>query len=77
MLFRSTIGRHSIIGAGALVTENFVVPEGSLVLGIPGVVVRKLRSDEVARILENARAYVGYAEAYRTGRVGSPGEERG
>jgi carbonic anhydrase/acetyltransferase-like protein (isoleucine patch superfamily) len=77
ILSGAKIGRHSLVGAGALVTENFVVPEGSLVLGIPGVVVRRLRPDEVERILENARAYVEYAEAYRTGRVGSAGQERG
>ena len=76
VLSGAKIGRHCIIGAGALVTENFVVPEGSLVLGIPGVVVRRLRPDEVERILENARAYVEYAAAYRTGRVGPPSEGR-
>jgi len=77
VLSGAKIGRHSLVGAGALVTENFVVPEGSLVLGIPGVVVRRLRPDEVERILENARAYVEYAEAYRTGRVASSSEGRG
>src|SRR2546426_838589 len=30
------IGRHSMIGAGAVIPERTHVPEGSLVLGVPG-----------------------------------------
>jgi carbonic anhydrase/acetyltransferase-like protein (isoleucine patch superfamily) len=35
------IGSGSIIGACALVTEEMVVPENSLVLGIPGKIVKQ------------------------------------
>ena len=52
------IGRHCMIGAGAVVPEGTRVPEGSLVLGVPGRVVRPLRTDEIERIHSNARAYV-------------------
>lgn len=65
----AVVGRYSIIGAGALVTEKFKVPEGCLVLGVPGAVVRKLRPAEIDRIVENARVYVEMADAYRSGRV--------
>jgi carbonic anhydrase/acetyltransferase-like protein (isoleucine patch superfamily) len=34
------IGRGSIIAAGAVVKENDVIPPGSLVVGVPGKVVR-------------------------------------
>jgi carbonic anhydrase/acetyltransferase-like protein (isoleucine patch superfamily) len=68
------IGRHSLIGAGAVVPEETRVPEGSLVLGVPGRVVRALRADEIERIHENARAYVELSRAYRDGVIRTPRE---
>lgn len=68
------IGRHSLIGAGAVVPEETRVPEGSLVLGVPGRVVRALRADEIERIHENARAYVELSRAYRDGVIRAPRE---
>lgn len=68
------IGRHSLIGAGAVVPEETRVPEGSLVLGVPGRVVRALRADEIERIHENARAYVKLSRAYRDGVIRAPRE---
>lgn len=41
------IGKNCLIGAGALVTEGKEIPDGSLVMGSPGKVVREL--DEKAR----------------------------
>ena len=43
----AVIGESCIIGAGALVAEGKEIPDGSLVMGIPGKVVRQL--DETAR----------------------------
>ena len=40
------IGRNCLIGAGALITEGKEIPDGSLVMGAPGKVVRQL--DEAA-----------------------------
>ena len=37
----ATIHTGSVIGACALVTENMVVPENSLVLGIPGKIIKQ------------------------------------
>jgi len=69
------IGRHSLIGAGAVVPEGTRVPEASLVLGIPGRVVRPLRPDEIERIHANARAYVELSRAYRDGVIRVPQAE--
>jgi carbonic anhydrase/acetyltransferase-like protein (isoleucine patch superfamily) len=69
------VGRHSLIGAGAVVPEGTRVPEGSLVLGVPGRVVRPLRPDEIERIHANARAYVELSRAYRDGVIRVPQEE--
>lgn len=67
------VGRDTLIGAGAVVPEGTRVPGGSLVLGVPGRVVRALRPEEIERIHANAKAYVDLAQAYRDGRVGVPG----
>jgi carbonic anhydrase/acetyltransferase-like protein (isoleucine patch superfamily) len=63
------VGRGSIIGAGAVLTEHTHVPPGSLVLGVPGKVVRQLDAEQQARILENAARYVQLAAVHRTGAV--------
>ena len=66
------IGRHSLIGAGAVVPEGMRVPEGSLVFGVPGRVVRPLSPDDIERIHANARAYVELSRAYRDGVIRLP-----
>ena len=59
------VGAGSIIAAGALVTEGMKVPPGSLVMGLPGRVVRTLTPDETAKNLRSAANYVGYAKDYK------------
>jgi carbonic anhydrase/acetyltransferase-like protein (isoleucine patch superfamily) len=49
------VGAGSIIGAGAVVTKS--VPERSLVMGVPGKVVRSLSDTEVADLIDHARKY--------------------
>ncbi|MGI8890656.1 MAG: gamma carbonic anhydrase family protein [Chthoniobacterales bacterium] len=61
----AVIGRNSIIGAQALVTQRMIVPPGSLVLGVPGKVVRILSAEERAGIRKWAEKYVKVAEAHR------------
>ncbi|HEV8701686.1 MAG TPA: gamma carbonic anhydrase family protein [Candidatus Polarisedimenticolia bacterium] len=68
------IGRNCLVGAGAVVPEETRVPEGSLVLGVPGRVVRALRAEEIDRIHRNARAYVDLSRAYRDGVIRVPRE---
>ena len=46
MLDGAEIGPGSIIGANALVTPRFKVPENSLVLGSPGKVIRPTTAEE-------------------------------
>ncbi|HUD72139.1 MAG TPA: gamma carbonic anhydrase family protein [Dongiaceae bacterium] len=64
------VGTGSLIGAGAVVPEGTRIPPGSLVLGVPGRVVRPLRPDESERVRRNARSYVDLAAAYRAGAFG-------
>jgi carbonic anhydrase/acetyltransferase-like protein (isoleucine patch superfamily) len=75
LLSHAVIGRRCIIGAVALVPERSVIPDGSLVLGVPGKIIRTLTEKEVERVLENAKAYLAYARAYSEGLVGRPPKE--
>ena len=59
------IGARSIIAAGAVVTRNMVVPEGSLVMGAPARVVRQLTSKEQASNAALALKYVEMSRRYR------------
>jgi carbonic anhydrase/acetyltransferase-like protein (isoleucine patch superfamily) len=51
------IGKNCLIGAGALITENKVIPDGSLVMGVPGKVVRELDKAAIARLTASALHY--------------------
>jgi carbonic anhydrase/acetyltransferase-like protein (isoleucine patch superfamily) len=58
------IGAHSIVAAGALVKENAVIPPRSLVVGVPGRIVRQVTEDEVAAQIWRAAHYVQRARSY-------------
>tara|TARA_B100000902_G_scaffold133756_1_gene132267 strand:+ start:8635 stop:9153 length:519 start_codon:yes stop_codon:yes gene_type:complete len=58
------VGARSIIGAGSLVTMNTEVPPGSLVLGSPAKVVRKLSNDEQRSLKKWAENYVQLSRKY-------------
>jgi carbonic anhydrase/acetyltransferase-like protein (isoleucine patch superfamily) len=59
------IGRGSIVGVGAVVLENFEAPPGSIVLGMPGKVVRNVGERDLAKIRHAAEHYVAAAKVYR------------
>jgi len=54
------IGHDSIIGAGTLVTGRSVIPPRSMVLGVPGRVVRQLTEEEVQSIRASPNSYSTY-----------------
>ena len=60
ILTGAVIGEGCIIGANALVTERKVIPPRSLVVGIPGRVIRLLTDADVAGNVHNAEHYVKY-----------------
>jgi len=67
ILNKAVIGRNCLIGAGAMVTEGKVIPDGSLVLGVPGKVVRSLTPEEIATNTWIADHYVERAQRYSQG----------
>jgi carbonic anhydrase/acetyltransferase-like protein (isoleucine patch superfamily) len=58
------IGEYSLIGAGALIKENAVIPPRSVVLGMPGKIVRQVTDEEMAGLRWRAQHYVRRAESY-------------
>ncbi len=67
ILNRAVVGKNCLVGAGAMVTEGKTIPEGSLVLGVPGKVVRALTPEEIALNTWIAEHYVERAARYRQG----------
>ena len=59
------IGRGSLIGANTLIPEGREIPDGVLVLGSPGKIVRELRQDERDNLLKIAHGYIERGERYR------------
>jgi carbonic anhydrase/acetyltransferase-like protein (isoleucine patch superfamily) len=62
------IGRGSVIAAGAVVPEGMNVPPGSLVMGVPGRIVRPVGEALARRIAETWSHYVEQARAHKAGR---------
>jgi carbonic anhydrase/acetyltransferase-like protein (isoleucine patch superfamily) len=58
------IGAGSIIAAGTLIPERTVVEPGSLWMGSPGKLRRKLEKGEEELIMRYANNYLGYTQDY-------------
>ena len=52
------LGAGSLVGAGAVLPEGMKVPPGSVVLGVPGRVVRPVTERQRKRIQDSAASYV-------------------
>ncbi|WFE74347.1 gamma carbonic anhydrase family protein [Roseinatronobacter sp. S2] len=63
----AVIGKGCLIGAGALVTEGKEIPDGSLVMGAPGRVVRQLDEAARARLVQSAAGYRANMARFRAG----------
>lgn len=59
------IGEDSIVGAGALVTQNKKFEPHSLILGNPAKFIKKLTKDEIKSIKNSALVYVDIKKEYQ------------
>lgn len=66
ILNATKIGKNCLIGANTLIAEGKTIPDGSLVIGSPGRVVRKLSEVEIARVHEAAKHYVDNGRRYQS-----------
>ncbi len=67
ILNHSIIGKNCLIGANTLITEGKVIPDNSLVIGMPGKVVRTLTEAEIAAMRTNTAHYVELMARYAEG----------
>jgi carbonic anhydrase/acetyltransferase-like protein (isoleucine patch superfamily) len=58
------IGKYCIIGANSLIAEGKEIPDGSLVMGSPGKVVRELTDAQKQMLEASAAHYVHNAQRY-------------
>lgn len=56
------IGENSIIGAGSLVPQGKEIPPYSVVLGVPGKVVRNVTEEEIRNIRREIKGTGGNRE---------------
>ena len=59
------IGKNSIVGAGAVVSEGKEFPEGSLILGVPGKLIKEVTPEQIEHIQENADNYKKLSKQYK------------
>ena len=64
ILDSAVINSNSLIAAGSLIREGFVVPEGVLAAGVPAKIKRDLTKEEIISIKESASGYVNYSKEY-------------
>ena len=65
VVMESEVGPNCIIGAGAVIPAGKNIPAGSLVMGVPAKIVRKLEEDEVNAVIRNAREYADSIRLYK------------
>lgn len=68
LLGGSTIGPESIIAAGALVLEGTGVPARSLVVGVPGRIIRQVTDEELQTTKKLNARYLSMAREHVAGR---------
>lgn len=63
----AVIGPGCLIAAGALIPERAQIPAGSLVMGVPGKVVRPVSPEQTAFIAGNEQEYRKLADLHAAG----------
>ncbi|TAA63877.1 gamma carbonic anhydrase family protein [Shinella sp. JR1-6] len=58
------IGERCLVGANSFVREGMVVPDGSLVIGVPAKIVRTLDGDAAENLSRGAERYRAKADSY-------------
>lgn len=56
---------YSLVAAGSLVKQGFVVPSGKLVAGVPAKIIRDLNEKELENVKNSPTNYINYVRQYR------------
>ncbi len=65
VLSGAEVGKNCIIGAGSVITEGTKIPDNSIVIGVPGKVVKQTNEEHIKRIKRNVEIYVAHNEDYK------------
>jgi carbonic anhydrase/acetyltransferase-like protein (isoleucine patch superfamily) len=71
------IGFECLIAAGTLITEKRRIPPRSLVMGMPGRVVREVTDEDLRRTHAISAHYLELAQRYAHGAFPAPWERTG
>jgi carbonic anhydrase/acetyltransferase-like protein (isoleucine patch superfamily) len=69
ILNRAKIGNNCLIGANTLIAEGKEIPDGSMVLGSPGRIVKQIDETQIAFMKLSAEGYVSNYRRFRDGLV--------
>jgi carbonic anhydrase/acetyltransferase-like protein (isoleucine patch superfamily) len=72
LLSGSDVGQDCLIAAGSVVTEGRRIPDRSVVMGIPGKVVREVTAEELQKAREICAHYLELAQRYARGAYPPP-----
>ncbi len=61
------IGANCLVGAGALVPEGREIPDGSLVVGMPGKAIRMLEPSHIEQLRQSATNYIANWRRFAAG----------
>ena len=59
------IGKNCLIGANSLIPEGREIPDGSLVMGSPGKIIRALTAEQIKGLTMSAAGYVANFKRYK------------
>lgn len=65
IMMDAEVGEFSLVGAGSVLTPGTKIPPGSLVIGTPGKVARKLSDEEKKALVKSKEDYIALAGHYR------------
>jgi carbonic anhydrase/acetyltransferase-like protein (isoleucine patch superfamily) len=63
----ASIGENCLVGSGALIPEGKQIPAGSVVMGSPGKIIRRVTEKDLERIRWGMETYVERGQAYARG----------
>ncbi len=73
LLTGAKVGKNCLIGANTLIPEGKTIPDGSLVMGSPGKVIRQLTAEQINAITLSAKGYVENFKRFKKGLRASEG----
>jgi carbonic anhydrase/acetyltransferase-like protein (isoleucine patch superfamily) len=72
LLTGSEVGGECLLAAGTLITEGRRIPDRSVVMGVPGKVVRAVTDDDLRRTRAISASYLELAQRYARGAFPPP-----